>query len=176
MLKTPFIFAWRCWMCAPKRRWNSGNFLWLTSTWNYNRNVIVVTQNSKLLLLFPLLVCLLRLHVERCFTHHRISQNVASLNTLFHDMINLWRYEQWRGKWKCFCVYFLYVKEKKIFLSHNSVSSAKTPSRCLQTSWMTGNCMSLKARGRYAADVFKTSWRPKYVCWGIFFASTPAHP
>ena len=43
-------------------------------------------------------VCLMRLRFERYFSHHRdgrsISRNVASLNTLVHDVINLLYYEQ----------------------------------------------------------------------------------
>ena len=45
-------------------------------------------------------VCLMRLRFERYFSHHRamydgrsISRNVASLNILVHDVINLLYYE-----------------------------------------------------------------------------------
>ena len=49
-------------MHAPMRTQNLGNLLWLAIAWNYNRSVIIVTQeihdyysSSRLLPLFPLL-------------------------------------------------------------------------------------------------------------------------
>ena len=55
-LKAPYIFAWRYWMRVPKRRQNLGNLLWLASTWNCNRNVLIVTQYSKLLFTFKIVI------------------------------------------------------------------------------------------------------------------------
>ena len=53
--KAPLIITWRHWIRAPKRRQNFKNLLWLASAWNYNRNVIMVAQDSRLLLVFKIL-------------------------------------------------------------------------------------------------------------------------
>ena len=47
----------------------------------------------------------MRLHFERYFPHYPISRNVASLNLLVYDMINLLYYEHWTDKQKDFYVY-----------------------------------------------------------------------
>ena len=64
--------------CAPKN-----SFACLFSV----RNTISLSRHEQ--------VCLMRLRFERYFSHHRandgrsISRNVASLNILVHDVINL---------------------------------------------------------------------------------------
>ena len=55
-------------------------------------------------------VCLSVLRFERYFPHHdgrSISRNVAHLNILVHDMINLLYYEYWTDKQKYLYVYLM---------------------------------------------------------------------
>ena len=48
----------RCcyWVCSQKTRWNLVNLLWLVSTSNYNRDVIMVAQDSRLLSIFKIII------------------------------------------------------------------------------------------------------------------------
>ena len=62
---------------------------------------------------------LMRLSFVRCFYHYRkeISQNVASLNLLIHDVINLLYYKQWTDKPKYF-LWITLIPGKKIVLEN----------------------------------------------------------
>ena len=50
--KAPYIFARRCLMHAP----NSGKLPWLDSAWNSNRKVVIVIQDSRLLIFFKIII------------------------------------------------------------------------------------------------------------------------
>ena len=54
--KAPHIFVWRYRMSALKRRENLGNLLWLASELNYDKNVIIIIQDSSLLFVFKIIV------------------------------------------------------------------------------------------------------------------------
>ena len=64
-------------------------------------------------------VCFSGLRFERFFSHHRgrsISRNVAHLNVLVQDMINLLYYEYWTDKQKYFYVYNYNIKYFNIYI------------------------------------------------------------
>ena len=54
--KIPCIFAWSYWICAPKRRKNLENLLWLATAWNYDKNIIIVTQDLRFFFFFKIYV------------------------------------------------------------------------------------------------------------------------
>ena len=73
------------------------NFFFCDSVINFY-NTISLSRHEQ--------VCLMRLRFKRyfsLFSHdgRSISQNVASLNILVHDMINLLYHKHWTGKRKC---------------------------------------------------------------------------
>ena len=83
-------------------------------------------------------VCLMRLRFERYFSHdgRSISRNIASLNILVHDVINLLYYEHWTDKRKYFYVYgwnckilwwwiCILMKERKIFKCKFNIKISK---------------------------------------------------
>ena len=47
---------WCYWVCSQKKRWNLVNLLWFVSTSNYNRDVIMVAQYSRLLSIFEVII------------------------------------------------------------------------------------------------------------------------
>ena len=97
--------------------------------------------------------------IETSFQLFKIQDNYFSSGLLFFLLLLL----------------LLLLSEKGYYFSSSKTSSRglqnifKTSSRHLQdvfkTSWKMRNCKSWKTTNYYAAEVFKTFWVPKYVCW-----------
>ena len=85
--------------------------LWAFKVIKNDKKLKTLNNNNTISLSCHEQVCLLRLRFQKYFSHQpddgrSISQSVASLNMLAHDMINLLYYEHWTDKWEYFYVYF----------------------------------------------------------------------
>ena len=115
-----FIFFGQIWSLYLKFVWCRGRLLYAYFDFNvyFFQNFCHsyfwanLTPNNTISLSCHEQVSLSGLRFERYFSHHPandgrgISQNVAHLNMLVHDVINLFNYEHWTDKQKCFYVYF----------------------------------------------------------------------
>ena len=70
-LKFPYIFAWRYWLRAPKRRYNLGN-------------VILIIQEPRLLFVFKIIITISFILIRKVFTSH---DNFLSSKTYLEDVL-----------------------------------------------------------------------------------------
>ena len=116
------------------------------------------SSRFKILLVFKIIVIISLTPTLSCIMLKN-SQTTLKILRCLHRKI-------FKVVWPFFNIMHERANQKKGSLGHDNFSSSKTSSRPLRR-----RKVLRLGRNCYAEDVFKTSWKPKNVCWGLPFVN-----